>query len=268
MFGLQLRGKTILVKPNLVEYIPGAEVNTNPLLVGAAAGAFLALGAKAVVVAEGPGHQRDTYLVLAQSGFASQLRDRKLSFVDLNRDDVRQVKVTTPFTGLDSLWVPQSILAADVVVSMPKVKTHHWAGVTLSMKNMFRNDTRLGLWLAEERSPLEGDRPEHPRYQQHDRTAFRDRGRHRRHGRQRTASGSARDLGRIVMSDDPVAADFTRARLMGFDPYRVSHLAQADQFLGHGDVARIEQLGEALPGTVRPFSVLPEFAHLIAGATS
>ena len=70
------------------------------------------------------------------------------------------------------------------------------------------------------------------------------------------------------MSDDPVAADFTCARLMGFDPYRVSHLAQADQFLGHGDVARIEQLGEALPGTVRPFSVLPEFAHLIAGATS
>ena len=137
MFGLKLRGKTILVKPNLVEYIPGAEVNTNPLLVGAAAGAFLALGAKAVVVAEGPGHQRDTYLVLAQSGFQSQLRDRKLSFVDLNRDDVRQVKVTTPFTGLDSLWVPQSILAADVVVSMPKVKTHHWAGVTLSMKNMF-----------------------------------------------------------------------------------------------------------------------------------
>jgi uncharacterized protein (DUF362 family) len=137
LFGLKLRGKTVLLKPNLVEYIPGAEVNTNPLLVGAAAGAFLALGAKTVVVAEGPGHQRDTYLVLAQSGFQSQLRDRKLSFVDLNRDDVRQVKVTTPFTGLDSLWVPQSVLAADLVVSMPKVKTHHWAGVTLSMKNMF-----------------------------------------------------------------------------------------------------------------------------------
>src|SRR5262249_13024699 len=81
LFGLNLRGKTVLLKPNLVEYIPGAEVNTNPLLVGAAADAFLALGAKTVVVAEGPGHQRDTYLVLAQSGFESQLRDRKLSFV-------------------------------------------------------------------------------------------------------------------------------------------------------------------------------------------
>jgi len=46
--------------------------------------------------------------------------------------------------------------------------------------------------------------------------------------------GTARDLGRIVMSDDPVAADVTCARLMGFDPYRISHLAQAAQFLGNG----------------------------------
>ena len=38
--------------------------------------------------------------------------------------------------------------------------------------------------------------------------------------------GTARDLGRIVMSNYPVAADFTCARLMGFDPYRISHLAQ------------------------------------------
>ena len=43
LFGLELRRKTVLLKPNLVEYILGTEVNTNPLLVGAAADAFLAL---------------------------------------------------------------------------------------------------------------------------------------------------------------------------------------------------------------------------------
>jgi len=52
---------------------------------------------------------------------------------------------------------------------------------------------------------------------------------------------------------------------MGFDPYRISHLAQAAQFLGNGDVQRIEQLGERLPRSVRPFSVLPKFVPLIAG---
>ena len=66
LFDLNLRGKSVLLKPNLVEYIPGAEVNTNPRLVGAAASAFLALGAKSVLVGEGPGHQRDTVLVLAE----------------------------------------------------------------------------------------------------------------------------------------------------------------------------------------------------------
>src|ERR1700683_4175247 len=48
LFDLNLRGKTVLLKPNLVAYIQGAEVNTNPWLVGAAASAFLALGAKTV----------------------------------------------------------------------------------------------------------------------------------------------------------------------------------------------------------------------------
>ena len=243
-------------------------MNTNPLLVGAAADAFLALGAKTVVVAEGPGNQRDTYLVLAQSGFESQLRDRKLSFVDLNRDDVRQVKVTTPFTGLDSLWIPQSILAADFVVSMPKVKTHHWAGVTLSLKNMFGTipgsvygwPKNVLHWKGIDRSILDINSTIPAHFVIADGiVGMEGNG---------PLQGTARDLGRIVMSDDPVAADFTCARLMGFDPYRISHLAQAAQFLGNGDVQRIDQLGEGLPQTVRPFSVLPEFAHLIAGATS
>jgi uncharacterized protein (DUF362 family) len=268
LFGLNLRGKTVLLKPNLVEYIPGAEVNTNPLLVGAAAGAFLALGAKTVVVAEGPGNQRDTYLVFAQTGFESQLRGRKLSFVDLNRDDVRQVKVTTPFTGLGSLWIPQSILAADFVVSMPKVKTHHWAGVTLGLKNMFGAipgsvygwPKNILHWKGIDRSILDINSTILAHFVIADGiVAMEGNG---------PLQGTARDLGRIVMSDDPVAADFTCARLMGFDPYRISHLAQAAQFLGNGDVERIDQLGEKLPRTVRPFSVLPEFAHLIAGATS
>ena len=37
LFNLSLHNKSILLKPNLVEYITGVEVNTNPVLVGAAA---------------------------------------------------------------------------------------------------------------------------------------------------------------------------------------------------------------------------------------
>jgi uncharacterized protein (DUF362 family) len=78
--------------------------------------------------------------------------------------------------------------------------------------------------------------------------------------------GPPRHLGRIVLSDDPVAAEFTCTRLMGLNPWRLPYLAQAAQFLGNGATERIEQIAEALPMTVRPFTVLPEFAHLVADA--
>ena len=262
LFDLNLRGKSVLLKPNLVEYIPGAEVNTNPRLVGAAASAFLALGAKSVLVGEGPGHQRDTVLVLAEGGLQAELRERRIGFVDLNRDEIRKVPLQTPFTGLDCLWLPRTVLTSDFVVSMPKVKTHHWAGVTLSMKNLFGVMPGVAYgwpknilhWKGIDRSILdinaavpahfviadgivgmEGNGPLH---------------------------GSPRNLGRIVLADDPVAADFVCTRLMGLNPLRVRYLAQAAEFLGNAGPERIVHLGERMPSTAQPFAVLPEFAHL------
>ena len=88
LFNLDVRGKSVLLKPNLVEYIPGKPVNTDTQLIGAAAEAFLRLGAASVTVAEGPGHHRDTELLLFQTGLGDQLVHRKIRFVDLNRDEL------------------------------------------------------------------------------------------------------------------------------------------------------------------------------------
>jgi uncharacterized protein (DUF362 family) len=260
-FALTFRDKSVLLKPNLVEYIAGVEVNTNPMLVSAAAEAFRSLGARNVVVADGPGHQRDTYLVLAESGLEAQLRRKKLTFVDLNRDELVKVTTRANYTGLDHLWLPRTVLAADFVVSMPKIKTHHWAGVTLSMKNMFGivPGTKYGWpknilhWKGIHRSILdicatapihfviadgviamEGNGPLH---------------------------GSHRRLGKIVLADDPVAADFVCARLMGLNPSLIWHLDRASRFLGNGP-GRIDLIAEGLPQQIAPFDVLPEFAHL------
>src|ERR1035441_10834326 len=74
--------------------------------------------------------------------------------------------------------------------------------------------------------------------------------------------GPPRNLGRIVLADDPVAADFVCTRLMGLNPLRVKYLAQAAEFLGNGAPERIVHLGERLPSTTQPFAVLPEFARL------
>jgi hypothetical protein len=137
LFPINVRDKTVVLKPNLVDYIPGNAINTHPLLALAAAEAFRRMGAKSVVVAEGPGLQRDTHLVLSQSGYQQSLRDEKIRFVDLNRDELIRTPLRASYTGMKDLWLPRTVLEADFLVSMPKIKTHHWSGVTLSMKNMF-----------------------------------------------------------------------------------------------------------------------------------
>jgi uncharacterized protein (DUF362 family) len=262
LFSLEVSGKSVLLKPNLVDYIPGAHINTHPLLVAAAAECFKRLGACSVVVGEGPGHQRDTYLVLYESGLLEQLRRVAVPFVDLNRDDVVKTKLRADYSGLHEIWLPRTVLESDFVVSMPKIKTHHWSGVTLSMKNMFGvvPGVKYGWpknilhWKGIERCivdicatvpihfviadgivAMEGNGP---------------------------LAGSPRSLGKLILADDPVAADATCARLMGFVPERVPHIGAAGKFLGNMSVDGIDQMAGQVVSPIVPFDTVREFEHL------
>jgi uncharacterized protein (DUF362 family) len=75
-------------------------------------------------------------------------------------------------------------------------------------------------------------------------------------------NGIARPLETIVLADDPVAADATCARLMGFDPGRILHLREGSRFLGNAKSERIDQVGENASHPIIPFSVVPEFQSL------
>src|SRR5205085_10012697 len=75
--------------------------------------------------------------LLVSTGLFDYLRELRVRFVDLNHDEVRRVPLRSHFTGLGELALPVELLRADFVVSMPKLKTHHWAGMTASMKNFF-----------------------------------------------------------------------------------------------------------------------------------
>jgi uncharacterized protein (DUF362 family) len=228
-FRLMPEARRCSSSPNLVDYIPGNAINTHPSLVLAAAESFRRLGAKSVVVAEGPGHQRDTQLVLSQSGYEHRLKDEKIRFVDLNRDELIRTRLRASYTGMKDLWLPRTVLEADFLVSMPNIKAHHWSGVTLSMKNMFGvvPGTRYGgqrifsigrasrkafldlcarvpirFVIADGIVSMEGNGP---------------------------LNGTARPLGKIVLADDPVAADATCARLIGFEPGRIVHIREGSR---------------------------------------
>jgi uncharacterized protein (DUF362 family) len=235
LFRLNVRGKSVLLKPNIVEYIPGKPVNTDPQLIGAAAEAFLRFDAASVIVGEGPGHHRDTDLLVHATGLGDQLRHRKLRFIDLNRDALIQTKLQANCSGLGQLWLPQTVLASDFIVSMPKVKTHHWAGVTLSLKNMFGivPGCRYGWpknvlhWAGIHESILDICATVRPHFVIADGVvAMQGDG---------PLNGNERKLNTIVLSDDPVAADAACARALGCDPATVGYLREASAFLGNMD---------------------------------
>ncbi len=127
-------------------------------------------------------------------------------------------------TGLEYLYLSRTIATADVVISLPKLKTHHWAGATLSLKNLF--GTLPGIcygwpknelhWrgidnsivdIALTRTPelaivdgivgMEGDGP---------------------------LNGTAKPFGALVMGHDLVAVDATCCRLMKLDPEQIGYL--------------------------------------------
>lgn len=262
LFPIDVRSKSVLLKPNLVEDLPGS-VNTNPALIGAAARCFLRLGASRVVVGEGPGHQRDTELVMHAAGIEHILSEPTIQFVDLNRDEVVRVPLKANYSGLGELWLPRSVLASDIVVSMPKVKTHHWAGVTLSLKNMFGIvpgmkygwPKNLLHWSGIHESVLDICATVPIHFVIADGiTAMEGNG---------PLQGTARELGKLILADDPVAADATCARLMGLEPARVEHIRLAGDFLGNLQERAMHMVGDRTQAPSRPFAVLPPFSYLL-----
>jgi uncharacterized protein (DUF362 family) len=267
LLGVDVRGKRVLLKPNLVEYEGGSCINTNPLVVGGAAVAVLRAGAASVAVGEGPGHRRDIEYLLASSGLFDHLRELRVPFVDLNHDDVRAVTLKSRFTGLSEIMLPVSVLSADLVVSVPKLKTHHWAGMTCGMKNLFgtvpgsvygwpknvlhvhgipesivdlASTIRPGLTIVDGVVGMEGDGP---------------------------IMGTARPLGLIGMGTDIVAVDATCARVIGLEPNRMAYLQSAERFLGIADASNIEQRGELISRFATRFAVV-ERNRSLQSATS
>jgi uncharacterized protein (DUF362 family) len=133
---LNVRGKRVLLKPNLVEFEPDSPINTNPLLVHAALEAFRELGAE-VSIGEGPGHRRNTLDMAEAAGYFETIPRFEELFTDLNLARVAEIRLARPHSRLKSIYLAQPALSCDMLVSMPKMKTHHWVGATLSMKNLF-----------------------------------------------------------------------------------------------------------------------------------
>jgi uncharacterized protein (DUF362 family) len=251
-----VRGKRVLLKPNMVEPIrESPHMTTHPAIVLAAAEVFRGWGA-IVTVGEAPGHLRDTDLALAESGIGEALDSEKLLFADLNYQEVAWAKNVGRRSKLQGFFFPQGVAEADLIVSLPKMKTHHWVGVTASMKNLYGTipgckygwpknvlhysgipetvfDINASLpraiAIVDGIDCMEGDGP---------------------------IMGTLKRMGLVLVGTCPAAVDATICRLMQVDPYAVPYLSLAANRLGPIDERHIVQRGEAWQPLASPFTVL------------
>jgi uncharacterized protein (DUF362 family) len=259
----RIRGKTVLLKPNFVGLDPFGAVNTHPAVVAAARESFLKLGAEQVLIGDGPALDRDTEAVVESVRLREYTGPLKRTFVDLNIDDVERVSLKTRASRLNELYLPKTVLRADFVVSMPKLKTHHWAGVTLSLKNMFGIvpggcygwPKNVLHWAGIDNSILDINAAACPDF------AIVD-GINGMEGNG-PVQGAPKRANVLVFGNDPVAVDATCCRIMGLLPEKVKYLAGAGTLLGHLNTEKIEQLGESIASVRTPFAVLKQFNRLL-----
>ncbi len=256
-----LRGARVVIKPNLVDFLNGHPSFTHPRVIEALI-QFLRdeQGVKSVVVAEGMTFRRDSQAVLIETGMAEMLERQRVEFVDLNYDDLMPIPLKGGYARLDQLFLARTIVQADALISVPKLKTHHWTQVSGSIKNLFgivpgikygwpKNTLHIkGIpaFLAELLDSLptaqrvavvdgivgmQGDGP---------------------------LFGTAVNAGALVVGTDFLAVDSTCARLMGFDPAQIDYLAFAVWAgLGQAEASRIQLRGASIDNLRHAFQPPP-----------
>lgn len=258
-FRLDVRGKCILLKPNLVGMDTTGCSNTHPAVIRAARECFFRLGARRIIVADGPALERDTEAILESVSLREHLGQLSQNFVDLNTDNVQRITLRTRASRLKELWLPQAVLEADLVVSIPKMKTHRWAGVTLSLKNMFGIvpgscygwPKNILHWVGITQALLDINAAVCPDFCIVDGiVGMEGNG---------PVQGSPTPCGVLVCGDDPVAVDATSARLMGIQPEGIDSLLRASYMLGHIKEESIAQIGERIATVAKPFQWPPFF---------
>jgi len=255
----QVRGKRILLKPNFVETVRGAiHICTQPELIFGAADAFRRLGAASIVIGEGSGHCLDTARVLDEVRISEALVEQKTPFIDLNNDDLIVRPNAGQRNGLATLTLPAVVDQVDWIVSMPKMKTHHWVGVTLSMKNLFGMmpgavygwPKNVLHWAGIVPSVLDINQTVAPHLAIIDGIVGMEG--------DGPIMGAPKPTGVIVMGTNLPAVDATAARIMGIDPWKVPYLRSAHDRLGTIAAEQIAQRGERI-ATVRKDYQLIDF---------
>jgi len=212
-----------------------------------------------VRIAEGPGHRRDTLDLADAAGYFRTVPQFEDVFTDLNLDEVTRVYPSRQLSRLKKIYLPNTALRADLLVSLPKMKTHHWVGATLSMKNLFCVfpggvygwPKNVLHWAGIEESIADLHAAFPRRFALVDGIV----------GMQGNGpiQGRPKFAGVLVAGNNLPAVDATCCRIMRIDPMQLRYLGLAAGAPEPLLETNIRQIGESIAATATPFDLIPAF---------
>jgi len=249
--GIVKRGDTVLIKPNLcaVRTVESAAI-TDPRVCRAIADMVKEIGARPII-GESTSVGADTEEAFQEGGYG-RLREAGYEVIDLKQKGIEMVTIPIPKgKSMKEVALPKIVLDVDVIISVPKMKTHDNALVTLSLKNMkgvlpdkykrhlhhtfgvFQGVVDLctvvepDLTVMDAIVAMEGFGP---------------------------AFGDPTEMGLVIAGRDPVAVDAVVSAVMGFGP-REDQIVDAavEAGIGTADLDEIEVVGEPIAKVQRRF---------------
>lgn len=262
LFPLEFHDKKVWIKPNVLRASEAKEgIVTNPAVLRAVVDKVEATGPGSIVVGDNPGlfdyganeeSFRQTGLMDAAKGYYRNIGDDSQK-VDFNPDFMPTVSLS------------RIVLEADIIISLPKFKTHGLTVITGAIKNSY------GFLPGAQKAKLHKAAGCAERFHEMVVDVFRLRvpdlfivdavvgmegnG---------PASPDLREIGLILASNNAVALDAVIATMMGCDPGRLRFLQKAKEVgLGDYDLKTIEVIGELK--TLPSFKLPPLGGEAIIG---
>jgi len=135
-------GAKVLLKPNVA--LPariGTGIVTDARVVEAVTKLVLERNPKRVVIGEGSsvGYdlpvRLDSIHCMETAGIVEVARKLGVELIDLNRDERVEVRAPDAFV-MERFAIARTAMEADVIISLPVIKTHIRTGITCGLKNM------------------------------------------------------------------------------------------------------------------------------------
>lgn len=260
-----VKGKKVLLKINMVDHKPDLQLTTDVAVITAAVQFMSDLGASEILVGDAAALNRDTEYLLAATGIGECCKKAGVQFVDLNVDDIDKVDNHLGLTKEKFFAFPRSVVRSDVVVSLPKLKTHRWALMTCALKNFFGAiPGRAYGWPKNllhvngiDQSIVDLVAAIKPSFTIVDSIVSMEG-----HG---PLDGNPKPTGYIVMGPDLTAVDAVCCRAMNFDPVDIPYLCLAEEVLGNTKMENIKLTGESIEAVKQDFMLPRTYKRLPSG---